>query len=142
MRPTLPFLLLTTTPAAAWEASRDGPVCRLSHITEEAEIAVSHDITKPVPYAIDLTLKGGWQPGPLFAIRFDGLGPRTITTDRHQVTDDTLTVTDTGFGNVLDGIAQNFVALATTGETAMVIPLEGAAPEVEKFKACAANLGV
>ena len=141
MRCVLLFLLIAT-PSFAWEASRDGPVCLLAHETDEAEIVVSHDITKTVPYAIQLTRKNGWQPGPVFAIRFDGLGPRTITTDRHTLTDDTLSVTDTGFGNVLDGISQNFVALAMTGETALVIPLEGAAPEVEKFKACAANLGV
>ncbi len=138
----LVFVLLSATPAAAWEASREGPVCLLTQRTEEAEIIVSHDITKAVPYAIDLTVDGGWQDGPVFAIRFDGLGPRTITTDRHTLVGDTLTVTDTGFGNVLDGIALNFVALATTGQTALVIPLEGAAPEVEAFKACAANLGV
>ncbi|MGR3515393.1 MAG: excinuclease ABC subunit B [Paracoccaceae bacterium] len=134
--------LLLSTPAAAWEAARDGPVCLLTQTTDEATVTVSHDITKAVPYAINLTRGDGWQPGPLFAIRFDGLGPRTITTDRHTLADKTLTVTDTGFGNVLDGIAQNFVALATTGDTALVIPLEGAAPEVEKFKACAANVGV
>lgn len=138
----LAFILLSATPAAAWEASREGPVCLLTHKTDEAEVIVSHDATKTVPYAIDLTLEGGWKDGPVFAIRFDGLGPRTITTDRHTLDGNTLTVTDTGFGNVLDGIAQNFVALATTGETALVIPLEGAAPEVEEFKACAANLGV
>ncbi|MEL7203283.1 MAG: excinuclease ABC subunit B [Pseudomonadota bacterium] len=136
------LILLLSTPAAAWEASRDGPVCLLTQTTEDVTVTVSHDITKDVPYAIDLTRTGGWTPGPLFAIRFDGLGPRTITTDRHMVDNDTLTVTDTGFGNVLDGIAQNFVALASTGETAVVIPLEGAAPEVEKFKSCSANVGV
>ena len=130
------------TPATAWEASRDGPICRLTQTTDDATVTVSHDITRDVPYAIDLTRTGGWHPGPLFAIRFDGLGPLTITTDRHTVTDNTLTVTDRGFGNVLNGIAQNFVALATSGETALVIPLEGAAPEVEKFKACTANVGV
>ncbi|MEO0915779.1 MAG: hypothetical protein AAFY31_02180 [Pseudomonadota bacterium] len=141
MRSALLFLLLAN-PATAWEATRDGPVCFLTHETEDAEIVVSHDITKAVPYAIELTRVEGWQAGPFFAIRFDGLGPLTITTDRHTVTDKTLTVTDTGFGNVLNGIAQNFVALATSGATAMVIPLEGAAPEVEKFKDCTANIGV
>lgn len=134
--------LCFATPAAAWEASRDGPVCYLTHQTEEARVTVSHDATKAVPYAIDLTHADGWQAGPVFAIRFDGPGRRTISTDRHILNDRTLTVTDTGFGNVLDGIALNVLAIAVTGETAIVIPLAGAAPEVEKFKACAANLGV
>ncbi len=137
----LAFLLLAT-PAAAWEASSEGPVCLLTKDTDEAEIVVSHDPRKALPYAIDLTLDAPWQAGPFFAIRFDGLQPRTITTDRHQLTRNTLTVTDRGFGNVLDGLAFNFVALAASGSTSVVIPLEGAAPEVEKFKACATAAGV
>ena len=141
MMRALAFLLLAT-PAAAWEASREGPVCLLTHETEDATVTVSHDLRLAVPYAIDLTHAEGWQPGPVFAIRFDGPGRRTISTDRHQLADRTLTVTDTGFGNVLDGIALNVVAIAATGETAIVIPLAGAAPEVEKFKACAADVGV
>ena len=135
-------VLLLATPAAAWEASSEGPVCLLTKDTDEAEIVVSHDPRKALPYAIDLTLDAPWQAGPFFAIRFDGLQPRTITTDRHQLTRNTLTVTDRGFGNVLDGLAFNFVALAASGSTSVVIPLEGAAPEVEKFKACATAAGV
>ena len=138
---SLAFFLLAT-PAVAWEASREGPVCFLTHEMENAEISVSHDATKAVPYAIDLKLEGGWKNGPVFAIRFDGPRPLTITTDRHSLANETLSVTDTGFGNVLDGISQNHVALAFTGETALVIPLAGAAPEVELFKSCTANVGV
>ena len=135
------ILAVLATPAAAWEASRSGPVCLLTHQTEDATVTVSHDATQSIPYAIALTRADGWDAGPLFAIRFDGQGQRTITTDRHQVTDNTLTVTDRGFGNVLDGIAQNDVAIAVTGETALTFPLTGAAPAVEAFKVCAANLG-
>ena len=138
---SLAFVLLAT-PATAWEASREGPVCLLTHKMENAEIRVSHDAANAVPYAIDLKLEGGWQDGPIFAIRFDGPWPLTITTDQHALSNETLTVTDTGFGNVLDGIARNHVALAFTGETALVVPLAGAAPEVEAFKSCAANIGV
>lgn len=138
---SLAFLLFAS-PAAAWDASRQGAVCVLTHEMKGAEVIVSHDATKDVPYAIDLRLEEGWQAGPIFSIRFDGPVQRTITTDRHKVTDNTLTVTDRGFGNVLDGIALNRVAIAVTGETALAIPLVGAAPEVEAFKACAANLAV
>lgn len=133
-------LVFLATPAAGWEASREGPVCLLTHMMDNAEITVSHDATRMVPYAIELTRSDGWQSGPVFAIRFDGPRPLTITTDRHRVQGDTLSVTDTGFGNVLNGIAGNQVAIAISGETALVIPLAGAAPEVEDFKACAANL--
>ena len=109
---------------------------------DSAKVVVSHDATKAVPYAIDLTRNEGWQEGPVFAIRFDGPGRRTIATDRHELNGNTLTVTDTGFGNVLDGIAFNFMATAVIGETMLFVQLAGAAPEVERFKACAANLGV
>ncbi len=134
---------LLATPATAWEASRQGPVCLLTHETEGAEITVSHDIRDPVPYAIELIRHAAWQSSPVFAIRFDGPGRRTITTEAHQLTRDrkALIVTDTGFGNVLEGLAFNHVAIAVTGDTAIVIPLAGAAPEVERFRACAANLG-
>lgn len=141
MRTVLPFLLFAT-PAAAWEASREGPVCLLTHQTDEARVVVSHDLREALPYAIELTSNEGWRPGPVFAIRFDGPGRRTISTNRHEVAGNTLRVTDRGFGNVLDGIALNHLAIAVTGDTALVIPLAGAAPEVEEFKACSANLGV
>ncbi|MCG6882748.1 MAG: hypothetical protein LJE62_03205 [Silicimonas sp.] len=137
-------LLLLATPAAAWEASSDGPVCLLKHSTDEADITVSHDPRLPLPYAIELERDSDWQAGPIFAIRFDGPGRRTISTERHRLSDDrkTLTVEDGGFGNVLDGIALNHVAIAVTGETALVIPLAGAAPEVEEFRNCTSAPGV
>lgn len=138
---SLVFIILAT-PAAAWEAGREGSVCLLMHSMENAEVVVSHDATKAVPYTIDLILENGWQAGAVFAIRFDGPLPLTITTDRHSVSGETLSVTDTGFGNVLNGIAGNQVAIAMSGETALVIPLTGAAPEVEAFKACASKLSV
>ena len=137
-------LLLAATPAAAWQAGSDGPVCYLTHATVDAEITVSHDPRKALPYAIELARETPWQAGPVFAIRFDGPGRRTISTERHELSDGdtTLTVADSGFGNVLDGIALNQVAIAVTGETALVIPLAGAAPEVEKFRNCTSAPGV
>lgn len=137
-------LILLASPVAAWEASRDGAVCRLSHVEGDAEIEVRHDPRNTLPYAIELTLPTPWTAGDVFAIRFDGLGRRTISTDRHVQTDEgrSLTVSDTGFGNVLDGIALNEVATAMTGETALIFSLSGAAPEVEKFRACILPVGV
>ncbi|MDJ0640278.1 MAG: hypothetical protein QNJ20_15740 [Paracoccaceae bacterium] len=141
---TIAACFCLASPAVAWEATSQGPICLLTHSTGEADITVSHDPREPLPYAIKLERKGGWVSGPVFVIRFDGPGRRTISTERHILTKDNtaLTVTDKGFGNVLDGLALNHVAIAVTGETAVVIPLAGAAPEVEEFRSCTSNTGV
>jgi len=62
----------------------------------------------------------------------------TIGTDRHRLSPDgqTLTVTDTGFGNVLDGLAFNRMATALAAETAVPFDLTGARPAVEAVRAC------
>lgn len=133
------------TPAVAWEAYRDGPVCLLEHTSETGHILVSHDPRNPQPYAIQLRqTDSSWTGGPVFAIQFDGPGRSLITTQRHQVLDNgaELVVTDSGFENVLRGLEQNFVALATLGGQAMVLPLDGAAPEVARFRTCSLGAGV
>jgi hypothetical protein len=48
----------------------------------------------------------------------------------------TLTVTDGGFGNVLDGLALNGTATALAGDTVIPFDLAGARPAVEAFRAC------
>ena len=129
---------MLSTPAAAWEFS-PVPVCTLTQETDAGTVTVTHDPRRAEPYAIALDLKNGaWAGAPVFALRFDGPGPRTITTDRHQLSPDAsrLTVTDTGFGNVLAGMATNFVAMAVLGDQSLVIPLSGARPEVERFMSC------
>lgn len=141
----LTALVFLATPAAAWEAGAQGPVCFLRHATDEAEVTVTHDPRNVLPYAIELARRDTvWDVAPSFVIRFDGPAARTIATDRHLLSDGgaALTVSDRGFGNVLDGIAFNHVAIAVTGDQALVIPLAGAAPEVEKFRACTAAPGV
>ena len=128
-------------PAAAWEFS-DSPVCTLSHMTDEVAVTVTFDPAL-AEYAITLTLDGApWPVVPAFAIAFDGAAPLVIQTDRHQLSDDgqSLRVTDTGFGNVLDGLEFNAtalgIALAFAGDRRVVVPLAGAAPAVREFRAC------
>lgn len=62
----------------------------------------------------------------------------TIGTDRHVLSPDgrSLTVTDTGFGNVLDGLAFNTTATALSGAEALPFDLAGAGPAVEAFRSC------
>lgn len=114
-------------------------------MTDDGTVVVSHDPRKPLPYAIQLRRAGDpWRGSDVFAMRFDGPGRLTITTDRHQLADGNaeLIVTDQGFDNVLRGIEANFIALAVLGDQALVFPLTGAAPEVAKFRACATGAGV
>jgi len=126
-------------PAAAWEFTGT-PVCTLSHATEEVEVVVTFDPAIP-EYAIALTLADGvWPVAPVFAITFDGGWPLTIQTDRHVLSDDarTLTVRDTGFGNVLDGIGRNGMATALLPGVAVAVPLTGAGGPLAEFRACPA----
>ena len=145
MRVLFCFLCFTSPAAAGWEASSNGPVCLLSQMTDKGTVTVSHDPRQSLPYAIQISRQADvWVGAPLFALQFDGLGPITITTERHQLTDDNskLVVTDRGFENVLRGLEANFVALAVLGKQSLVIPLNGAAPEVAKFRACTTGTGI
>ena len=126
---------LLTTPAHAWEFSPT-PICTLTHIEAAAEVAVTYDHATRL-YAIAVTSADGWPSAPAFSIRFDGAQPNTISTSRHQTTQNTLTVSDVGFGNVLDGLEFNTTATAFTQTAAVTVSLAGAAPEVQKFRACA-----
>ena len=138
MRSVLAFLLMAT-PALAWKAEVIGQVCVLSHQTDAADVAVRYDPAEQQPYSIAVTRKTTpWGDAPSFAILFEGATPMTIVTDRQILTDDraTLTVSDRGFGNVLNGLAGNETATALLGEDAVSVSLEGAAPEVDRFRDC------
>lgn len=124
------FLILMTfaSPAAAWEFSAS-PVCTLS---SDQGVTVTYD---GALYEIALTRAGGWPDAPLFSMRFDPSGP-FISTPRHQVEGDTLTVTDTGFGNVLAGLENNQSATAILGDLSIPIDLNGAADPTRAFREC------
>ena len=127
------LLALLATPAPAWEFS-PAPICTL---TDGAGTTVTFDAALP-EYAIAITLATGtWPEAPVFSMRFLPSG-LTISTDRHVLSGDrrTLTVTDRGFGNVLDGLEFNALAVAILGDTEIPIALDGAAPEVARFRAC------
>lgn len=127
-------LLLLAAPAHAWEFSPT-PICTLSHAEGGADVEVTYDHATSL-YAIAVTSAGGWPAAPAFSIRFDGDRPNTISTARHVVADNTLTVTDTGFGNVLDGLEFNLAATAFTQTAAVTVSLDGAAEPVQQFRAC------
>ncbi len=130
-------LALLASPASAWEFSAT-PVCTILEDTEALSIRVTFDPTLAQPYAITLTRPTPWPESETFGLRFDGLAAMTIGTSRHQLSADgkTLTVTDTGFDNVLDGLAYNATATALAGETQVPVDLTGARPAVEAFRTC------
>ena len=132
-------LLPIAAPALAWEFS-DVPVCTLRHATPEVAVAVTFD-PAIAEYAITLTLaEGVWPEGAVFAIAFEGGWAITIRTDRHELSDGgrTLTVRDSGFGNVLDGIGGNSRATAMLPGRAVKVALDGAGGPLAAFRACPA----
>jgi hypothetical protein len=130
-------LLLLAAPAQAWDFSPT-PVCTILNDTPTLSIRVTYDPTQAQPYAIALTRPDRWPETETFGLSFDGPAGMSIGTDRHQLSTDgrTLTVTDTGFGNVLDGLAFNRAAMAVAGDTRVPFDLSGARPAVDAFRAC------
>lgn len=131
------MIFLLGSSVQAWQFT-PRPICTLSHETAEARLAVTFDPGQPEPYAIAITTAEAWQNTDAFSIRFEGVRGLTISTDRHRVSDDarTLSVTDRGFGNVLNGLEFNSRATLLAGDTSLSVSLAGAAPEVRKFRDC------
>ncbi len=134
MRYLIPLLLLTS-PAYAWEFTPT-PICTLTHTEARADMTVTYDHATGI-YAIAVTSPNEWPIAPAFSIRFDGPRSNIISTQRHQTDGATLTVSDTGFGNVLDGLQFNTTATAFTQTSAVTVSLDGAAGPVQQFRACA-----
>ncbi|PTX54788.1 hypothetical protein C8N43_3609 [Litoreibacter ponti] len=128
--------------AQAWTFT-PGPICRLSHATDMAEIELTFDPSAPL-YSVTVTTPAPLPQAPFFSMRFIGPSGQTISTNRHAYGADgtSVTVTDTGFGNVLDGLQFNQSAEAIVGDTIIAFPLEGAAQQTAAFRACEAAAGV
>ena len=125
------------TKAPAWEFS-PLPICTLSHAVDQADIVATYDAALP-EYTITITLRDGqWPDSAAFSIIFAGGRALTIGTDRHQLSPDrrALSVADTGFGNVLNGMQFNQKMVALTGAARVEVPLTGAADPVAAFRAC------
>lgn len=116
---------------AAWEFSPE-PVCTLSQ-GGDPQVRVTFDGTL---YEIRLVRQSGWPAAPVFALRFEGAAPLTITTTRHRIEGTTLSVTDRGFGNVLNGLQFNTQAVALIGDVAAPIDLTDATDPVAAFRKC------
>jgi hypothetical protein len=130
-------LILLASPASAWEFT-PAPVCTLSHATADASVTVTYDPGQPEPYSIRIDRAAPWPDAPVFSIDYAGPRALAISTTRHRLSGDgtALTVTDEGFGNVLDGLEFNTTATAILGDARVPFPLDGAAKPVQDFRAC------
>lgn len=130
-------LALIASPAVAWEAGVEGAICTLTHAEAGTQVRLTSDPSVPL-YTITFSGPDQWPVADRFSIRFDGAQTNTITTDRHVLSDNrrSLSVSDRGFGNVLDGLQFNDRATGISGEAALAVSLDGAAPEVAAFRAC------
>lgn len=139
---TVLALILLASPAAAWEFS-SSPICTLTNISDAGRVTVTYDASLP-EYTITITLlEGTWPDDPTFAMAFAGSMPIGIQTDTHARSADgrSLTVTDSGFGNVLNGLEFNTRAYAASGDITVGIALDGIGPAISAFRDCpAANL--
>jgi hypothetical protein len=128
--------------ALAWDFTPGLP-CVLTHKTSDAQITLTYDPTRPL-YTVTVRRPTPWPEGVVFAMRFEGPNSLTISTDRHRLSGDrrSLTVTDTGFGNVLDGLQFNDTTTALLGDVAVSFPLDGAAEPVAAFRICRADPSV
>lgn len=86
-------------------------------------------------YTIYLTHSSGWLDAANFSLSFVPFGPN-IQTNRQMIIGTTLSVTDTGFGNVLSGLQMNKRAIATLGTRRYEIDLDGASEPTKAFRAC------
>ena len=130
-------LVVCATPAAGWEFS-PRPVCTLTHSSDSGVITVTYDAALP-EYTLTITKIGGdWPADTTFGMRFDGTNPIAIGTDRHVMNGTTLTVADTGFGNVLNGLQFNDTVTATAGGATVAFDLADAADPVAAFRLCPA----
>lgn len=122
--------------AQAWEFTPGTP-CVLTHEAQGVAVRLTYDPTIPL-YSIALTQTAPFAPAPVFGMQFIGPFPLSISTGKHQLSDGgkTLTVTDSGFGNVLNGMQFNSSFIATLGAQTVSVPLDGAANPVAAFRAC------
>lgn len=132
-------LSFTTSPARAWDFT-PFPICTLTHSTEKGEVTLTFDPAGP-EYTITLRFVPddlAWPEGTPFGMEFLGGQPVRIGTDRQVLSDDrrSLTVTDTGFGNVLDGLEFNAFGEGRSGDASMQFSLADAAGPVARFRAC------
>lgn len=129
----LTLLICLAAPAHAWEFSAD-PLCTIRDAQKGVTTEVIYD-PRNGHYSLTMTDSAGWGEATIFGIRFDGARSFTIQTDRQRIEGNRLTVSDTGFGNVLDGLEFSTTATPFLSRE-RPLSLVGAAEAVRAFRAC------
>lgn len=127
--------LFTPTTLAAWDFSPT-PVCTLRQSDPGLEVTLTYDPRQAQAYTIFITRAAGWPVGDVFSVTFDGPRGLTISTRDHKIDAGTLSVSDRGFDNVLNGLEYNLTATARLGPITVQTSLTGAAPAVRAFRDC------
>ena len=127
---------LAAPPALAWTFTPGRP-CLLTQETATLSVVLTYDPSAPL-YTIALSRADPFPAAPVFELSFRGGMDLRIGTDRHVLSDGarTLTVTDTGFGNVLNGIGFNTTMTAYIGDESIEVPLAGSDAPLAAFRAC------
>ncbi len=125
--------------AIAWEFTPGLP-CLLTHEGSNVSVELTYDPSIPL-YSISIMREAPFQLTQQFSLQFRGGMSLTIGTDRQKLSDNNrkLTVTDSGFGNVLNGLQFNSVMTAFVGSEQIDVSLNGAAKPVEQFRNCRAR---
>jgi hypothetical protein len=134
-------LTLIAGSARAWDFAAT-PLCTLADRTDRQATVLQFDPGADQPWSITMTLQDGtWPAAPGLTMAFLGGQELVIGTDRHILSDGarSVTVRDRGFDNVIAGLAQNQVAIATMGDRVMEIPLAGIAGPLQQFLDCLAQ---
>jgi hypothetical protein len=131
--------------AHAWEAGVEGGFVRSTIRAQMRIVRLTYDPSLP-EYTIAIRLADAPWPEsePLRdPVRRTAQG-NMISTGRHVLSEDgrTLSVSDRGFGNVLNGLEFNVRRTGGAGDRVVTIDLDGAAPEVAAFRACTASPSV
>lgn len=88
-------------------------------------------------YALRITHQSeDWAASTSFGMRFSGGVPITIGTSQHLIDGPRLTVSDRGFGNVLNGLEFNTTATAFTDTQSVDLSLKNVADPLQAFRAC------
>lgn len=133
---SLAAVSLSSHAALAWEFTSGAP-CVLMHETANITVELTYDPTVSV-YSFSLTQKHSFLSAQVFSLQFSGGMPLAISTDRHRIINmkRTVNVTDSGFGNVLNGLQFNHTLTATLGQQSIEIPLANSASKVAAFRDC------
>ena len=121
--------------AIGWTFTPD-PICTLRHTAPESGIVITYDPATAL-YDLTVTLRSQiWEPSASFGMAFTGGAGLTIGTSQHRTDGPRLSVSDRGFGNVLNGLEYNAQATAFTETQSAVFSLRGAAEPVRAFRSC------